>query len=109
MKDIAKWTVYAGVFLVPVVVLIISNDYFFPSNYNDVTFLENVLKDLSKYDDKIQNIDYPIAPINHVWNGFYHADFRFPRSAKVSQSRSFRCIFPIFHHAISGLGLNKSI
>jgi hypothetical protein len=40
-----------------------SNDYFFPSNYNDVTFLENVLKDLSKYDDKIQNIDSKIKII----------------------------------------------
>lgn len=30
MKDIAKWTVYAGIFLVPAVVLIISNSLFFP-------------------------------------------------------------------------------
>lgn len=30
MKDIAKWTVFAGIFLVPAIVLIISNSYFFP-------------------------------------------------------------------------------
>lgn len=30
MKDLAKWTVYAGIFLIPAIALLITNDYFFP-------------------------------------------------------------------------------
>ena len=34
-----------------------SNDYFFPSNYEDTSTLEETLKDLCKYNNNITNLD----------------------------------------------------
>jgi hypothetical protein len=40
-----------------------SSDYFFPTNYTDTEYLENTLKDLCKYDDKILNQEDKIKRI----------------------------------------------
>ncbi len=40
-----------------------SSDYFFPTNYSDTKSLENTLRDLSKYDNKIVNIEDKIKKV----------------------------------------------
>jgi hypothetical protein len=40
-----------------------SSDYFFPTNYNDTSSIENTLRDFCKYDSNIINIDYKINKV----------------------------------------------
>ena len=48
-----------------------SDDYFFPSNYEDTTILEDTLRDLCKYNDNLNNIDNKIKIVtNNLKNNY---------------------------------------